>query len=515
MSDSDLEQALQTGDVLIAKDLVKHRDELMRCYRDPWYFATRYCWTKKKEAEKPGEETEAGPDLVAIYPEWDYLKPVMEEIYHAQGSHLWEKSRQMLLTWTFCIVELHKLMFLEGYEALNGSRKEQLVDDGGDASTTYSTHGRIRFIWKRLPEWMRSPLHFAYLKIINQEPGMDGLIIGESANADIGRSGSFVDILLDEAAAIPNGEKAHTALSGCTFIARHYVSTHKVEENVFGRLAEDENSGFKVHGIHWSLRPDRDMRWYKEKSKGMLPHQVAAELDMVRRAGSEQSFIYGDCYDRESHIVGDDDLPAEDEILHIVGGQDWGFSIQGAFLKGLVDSSGNLWVVGETAAARMQVEQLDEGGNPTSDCWCGVAQSSGSELVVAGHENPEDIAKFQQHGVNTRSRKWSVEHGIREVTKLLRGAEGKRLYIHESCVTLSKDLPNYRWRTDARGEVIPGQPLKKHDHTPDALRHLVEAASMFEDAWVADLGEAPKANRRRQSRRPLGKRKRKRYSPHR
>jgi len=392
----------------LTTDLLRHAREIARCYRDPFYFATRYCFTQKSEGEGP---------LVSLYPSWPYLEKVLHELADARGDHLWDKSRQMLLTWTFALHELHQLTFTEGYHAFNLSRKAQLVDDGGRASTPYSIHGRIRFMWERLPHWLRSPLSFATLKITNDEPGMGGLIVGESANPNAGRSGAYLDIFADEVAAIPQGELVHASLSGCTYRARHYVSTPKSGDNVFTRLRKDDSSGFHIHTIPWDLRPDRDEDWYAHKAASMLPWQRAQELD-INYEGAAEDRIYPHL-NLPALVVSDEELPPPDKILHTVGGQDWGFAHQGVLLEGWVDVNRNLWVVRESAASGVHVEQRDPDGALSPDCWLARAQKANLSLLIAGHDAPAHIDTLIRGGVPCRARAWGFEQGIMNVAKLM------------------------------------------------------------------------------------------------
>ena len=46
-----------------------------------------------------------------------------------------------------------------------------------------------------------------------------------------------------------------------------------------------------------------------------------------------------------------------------------------------------------------------------------------------------------------------------------------RLYVHERCVNLRREIGMYRWREDSKEE-----PVKEHDHAMDAMRYMVMAA---------------------------------------
>lgn len=433
----------------VQSGLIEQGKEIMACYKDPFYFATHYCYTQK--AEEEGR-------LIELYPSWHYLESIMAELAAAKGDHLWPKSRQMLLTWTFAIHELHRITFLEGYSALNISRKEALVDDGGEHSTINSIHGRIRFIHGKLPDWLKAPLRFSYLKIVNQEPGMEGLIVGESANPDAGRAGSYIDIFVDEFASIQADEYVHTALSGCTYRTRHYVSTVKRGDNTFNRLLDQDTSGFIKHKIHWRNRPDRNDAWYNRKIAGMKGWQVQQELE-INPHGSAEELIFPE-FSRAHVVVGDDRIPTK--YLAKIGGQDWGYIHPAVLLEGMVDLEGNVWVLKEEVEAKRQVLTI-ENGLPTEDCWVGVAKKRKLHLIVAGHERPENVEVFQQNGINCQHKVWDFQKGVQEISKLLTGTEGAHLYIHESCETLIETLPVQAWKRDKQGNVLE-KAEGKNDH---------------------------------------------------
>lgn len=77
-------------------------------------------------------------------------------------------------------------------------------------------------------------------------------------------------------------------------------------------------------------------------------------------------------------------------------------------------------------------------------------------------------AEMDQKGVWHSNAKNDVLDGIRTVSSLL---AKKKLRIHKRCVKLQSELQSYSWNPKAakRGE---DEPLKQHDHAPDALRYF-------------------------------------------
>ncbi len=151
-------------------------EESWKCELSPYYFATRYCKTLDIETNE-----------VRLFPEYPYLKEFFDENKDPHNEHI-DKSRQMLISWAFMILFLWDLTFKDNIANFITSRKEFLVDDGGSLSTANSLMGRIRFIWERLPDFLRMPLDISYLRIKN--PITQSFIIGESSNPNAGRSGT-------------------------------------------------------------------------------------------------------------------------------------------------------------------------------------------------------------------------------------------------------------------------------------------------------------------------------------
>lgn len=68
-----------------------------------------------------------------------------------------------------------------------------------------------------------------------------------------------------------------------------------------------------------------------------------------------------------------------------------------------------------------------------------------------------------------------VKHGINEMRKRfqINPITGKpRIFIHERCKNLIRELELYRWEESSEGRNVREKPVKAHDHSPDALRYL-------------------------------------------
>ena len=161
-----------------------------------------------------------------------------------------EKSRQMGDSWLMMAIELYSLRFWRHFRALNISRKEQKVDDGGQNSTTDSLHGQIRFMYERLAGEETSPLEVKHLSLVNPVSG--ATIIGEAANANAGRGGTFLYGLWDETASTEHSLAIYAAWEQAVKCP-HYLSTPQGKSNLFARTESYDTLTHVRH--HWTIHP--------------------------------------------------------------------------------------------------------------------------------------------------------------------------------------------------------------------------------------------------------------------
>ena len=244
---------------------------------NPAMFAQRFCRTV--------HQTPNGPKA-HLLPDYSYLNPWWQA-FKDQVDVLVEKTRQMGISWTVAASFLHDITFRQGWTVLALSRKERLVDDGGSRSSYQSLLGKVRFIWDKLPDALRAPLEFSYLKIHN--PYTQSTIVGESSASEAGRGGSYRRVLLDEAAFIPHGEMVYAAVRQTCPKGLILVSTPSGKSNVFYRIRSSDHAGYQIIRMHWSQHPERrcDCKngqhrgcWYARQLEDMTPLQIARELDI-------------------------------------------------------------------------------------------------------------------------------------------------------------------------------------------------------------------------------------------
>ncbi|HDR68005.1 MAG TPA: hypothetical protein ENN61_03020 [Bacteroidaceae bacterium] len=240
--------------------------EFEKCAISPSYFATKYCQTLNVET-----------NAIEQFPAYDYLVNFLEENAVPHNEHI-EKSRQMMISWAFMVLFLWDLTFKGNIADFITSRKETLVDDGGSLSTPNSLLGRIRFMWDRLPAFLKMPLEFTFLKITN--PITNSFIIGESSNPNAGRSGTWHRALMDEAALIPKSEVVFSSIFQACKKGTYMNSTPYGRGGCFARIRFEKDSTFYKRSLHWRRHPDRNEKWYNIQCVDMTPDQIARELDI-------------------------------------------------------------------------------------------------------------------------------------------------------------------------------------------------------------------------------------------
>lgn len=241
--------------------------EYMRCETDPKHFIFNYCKTLDNNDNK-----------IKLIPRYKYLEDYIDELHAGKKNLLVEKTRQMTISWATMAYELWAISFKDNWNAINISKKEDYVDDGGSRNTKNSLHGKIRFMYTRLPSHLKHNIVFTHLKIENA--ARCSVIKGESSNTDAGRSTDTSFACVDEAAHIDNGELIYEALKLSAKGKIVLVSTPNGMNNFFARIRFDAASDYKILSLHWRLHPDRNEAWYIAQCKSMTPLQIARQLDI-------------------------------------------------------------------------------------------------------------------------------------------------------------------------------------------------------------------------------------------
>lgn len=247
-----------------------------RCKDDTAFFLNAFGWTFDPRP------TATQPDLPFIlYPfQVDYVRWLDDRFLNNEDGIV-EKSREIGVTWVTLGWLFHKWLFHDGFQALVGSRKEDLVDN----KTLASHFGKLQYMLEKLPGWLvptgfRMVQHRTKLKLANPENG--NMLEGESANAQFSRQGRYTVILFDEAAFWEDLASSWRAAGSATR-CRIAVSTAN-GQNAFYRLRYNQTDNgqlrYNVLTLHASLHPLKTPEWIEAERQRMTPEDFAQEIDI-------------------------------------------------------------------------------------------------------------------------------------------------------------------------------------------------------------------------------------------
>lgn len=254
------------------------------CSRDPEWFIDHFIWTHepRKHEDRP---------LVCY--DFQRLKIVRPYIRHrdteapARSTQMKAKSRDMGLTWTELACRVHSFLFKDNWTILVGAVTQKLVDDGGGKATHNSLFGKIRFMLRYLPKWMRDIVLGAkweaqeYTKQLLQLNPMrpNNGFFGAQVGDMFGRSGRVSEALVDEFAYAPNVKAAERSIKQVTTRFTG-MSTPAGRGNLFEQLMFTTELNVVQYWIWWPEHPEKDLLWYNLERESMEPDDVASELDI-------------------------------------------------------------------------------------------------------------------------------------------------------------------------------------------------------------------------------------------
>ena len=205
----------------------------------------------------------------------------------ARATYLKAKSRDMGATWVELACRTHSFLFKDGWSILIGAVNQKLVDKGGATATHETLMGKIRFIIRHLPKWMRDKLlgpkweKQEYTKNLAQINPMkpNNVIDGGHVSDLFGRSGRYSEAFIDEFAYADKIKAAERAIKQTTtrFCG---VSTPHGRGNLFEQLMFTQEMRVTQFWIWWPEHPEKDLNWYNLERDSMEDFDVASELDI-------------------------------------------------------------------------------------------------------------------------------------------------------------------------------------------------------------------------------------------
>lgn len=342
-----------------------------KCKESTPFFINVFGWTFDPRPEAPD------PYLPFImYPfQVDAVRWIEDRIAKSEDGVI-EKSRDMGATWVIVAVLVKKWLFERGFQALMGSRKEDLVDNW----LLDSLFGKLQFFVERLPKFIlpdkfRMDQHRMKLRLVNPDNG--NVIAGESANADFSRAGRYSVVVFDEAAFWENLESAWRAAAQATR-TRIPISTPN-GINAFSRIRE--SGMYKVLRLHASIHPLKTPEWIEQERARMSPEDFAQEIDISYHRSSR-----GTVYPHFSKIpLGDYQFGPNMSLFTA-----WDF--------GISDDTAIVWIARNHKTGKLRVvDSYKNNGQPIEFYVPFILGEIPEELANVYDYSVEDLEVIQRH----------------------------------------------------------------------------------------------------------------------
>jgi PBSX family phage terminase large subunit len=155
------------------------------------------------------------------------------------------------------------------------------------------------------------------------------------------------------------------------------------------------------------------------------------------------------------------------DIKEWYGGIDFGFKNPFVYLLAGIDSDDRLYIIKEHYESHMLIE---------NHAIIIKNFNKGLSVNIVSDWAAQERAELHACGVATNAAQKDVIPGIQAVAKrLIRQKDGRpRLFIHEDCRNSIREVPGYCWKDPKDGVNEAEEPLKFNDHTPDAIRYIVQ-----------------------------------------
>lgn len=443
------------------------------------YFLTQFCATTHE-------------NRIETIPTWRFVIEdclAMEKGLRESRGIFDEKSRQMLATIMTAGQHLWRTMMTFNASGFITSRKERLVDDGGERSTTDSIMGKMRRIYERLPDGLRAyaPVEFSKLRVSCERTG--SFVVGEGASGEAGRGGTYDLGDADEAAFILGDGWFRAMQAACRVVRLR--STPNGKGNRYARVKFPEQgdapSNFIMLRKHWSRHPDRARGlyrdalgrlrspWYDHKTAGLLADEIAREYD-ISYAHSVSGQVWPEFdEDNEQHLSWD---VVYDPTLPLYVGMDFGVAAATVAIFFQVHGR-EMWIIGDyeswegdpddhAPAIWAKAQELGFRGEKRDIRFYGDPAGDNREQ---SNKNSTVMRAYRALGFTQFSRapRRSVKDGVRMVRRKIKRGEVR---WHMQCSNGRRRIPDYRYRTDNDGRVTGGEVIADTPsvHYGDALR---------------------------------------------
>lgn len=405
----------------------------------------------------------------------------LHQLVSNQQNGLFEKSRDMGLTWLAGAFSVWVWLFWPGAAVGWGSRKEQMVDKLGDPDSIFE---KMRIIVRNLPSFMlpkgfKPGEHMPFMKLVN--PANGASITGEAGD-NIGRGGRKLIYFKDESAHYERPEKVEAALADTTNCQIDISSVNGLG-NVFHRrreagqdwapgqeLARDR---VNVFVMDWSDHPAKTQEWYdqrraKAEADGLL-HVFAQEVERNYAAAVAGVIIPADWVTSsiDAHIkLGFDDSgawraaldPADEggdlhalaigkgSVLHSI--EDWGAGDTGQATRKAVDALRGKSVelqydsIGVGAGVKSEANRLQSEGLLPPGLkfmpWSAAAAPLNPDQRVIPNDNESPINRDFYHNLKAQAW-WELRRRFERTYKAVTSGEK---YDPATLISLPSSLPH-------------------------------------------------------------------------
>ena len=230
------------------------------CRKDPIFFINTFCWTYD-----PRKEPFSRIPMIL----YDFQEEAVLVIANSLNKEdlLIEKTRDMGASWICILTLFWAWRFSRNrISILLGSRVESYVDD---TENPKSLMWKWDYVMRNLPNWVKPKgynenEHRRHLHILNPETG--SVTDGESTNKNFARGDRRTAILLDEFAAVEQGDEVLRSTRDATN-CRIFNSTPCGVGNAFYDVRQ---TGIRKLRLHWSSHPLKNPGLYMTSDDGNL-----------------------------------------------------------------------------------------------------------------------------------------------------------------------------------------------------------------------------------------------------
>ena len=477
---------------------------------EPWTFISEQCLTITDIDPPNGVFRNAKLELFPAQIQLIQKLVVFSEDgqdFFIDDSHI-EKSRQQGMSWILTGIGLWAIEFWDSIRGLYLSRKEDEVDDGGERSTVESLFGKLRFQYDNQDDWLKefAVLDFKFLYINNRQ--RNSFLVGESANPNAGRGGTYKFAMVDEAAYVPNSEAVMMAVDQACKRGKILNSTPFGSGNHYARIkrmhTRGTDTGYKFIRLHWSQNPwqakglsiDPDTGrmtspWYEKITRTMTREAIARELE-ISYSASMSGLVFPE-FNIDMDAPGTPEWDAAVDFHMNKGavycGWDFGLNDPTALLLFQKNELGGYDVFNELQLDGQPIENFVPYVRSWQEAypqeWFFFGDIAGVQREqVTGSSVIETLARF---GIQVQYRKQAVQDGIR-IVRLMH--QNRMCRVHSRCLTYIECKTNYHYPLDPTGKPREGIEIPYHDwssHMMSAERYAVYGVFADDDLDSADF----------------------------